>query len=55
MAEHEIAKKLVEHDNQFANIRQEISQLRQEMLQGQDEIISILRSLDQERIFTPVG
>ena len=52
MDEIKIANKLLEHDEQFILVRQEIGQLRQEMLQGQDEMMAILRRLDQERIFT---
>jgi len=52
MAEDEIVKKLLEHDEKFAEIRREISDLRRDTLQGQDEMIGILRRLDQERIFT---
>jgi hypothetical protein len=52
MAEDKIVKKLLEHDEKFADIRREISDLRRDTLQGQDEMIGILRRLDQERIFT---
>lgn len=50
MEESKIIKKLLEHDEQFVSIREEISQLRREILQGQDEMMTILRRLDQERI-----
>lgn len=52
MPEDKIVKKLLEHDEEFAAIRQEIADLHRETLQGQDEMIGILRRLDQERIFT---
>jgi len=47
-----IVKKLLDHDEQFISIRQEIGELRQEMRQGQDEMLTILRRLDQERVAT---
>ena len=52
MDENKIINKLIEHDNHFVDIMQEISDSRKENLQAQDEMITILRRLDQERIFT---
>jgi len=52
MDENKFINKLLEHDNHFVGLRQEISDLRKENLAGQDEMITILRRLDQERIFT---
>ncbi|MBE0447375.1 MAG: hypothetical protein IBX64_04630 [Actinobacteria bacterium] len=47
-----ITRKLIDHDEQFVLVRQEIAGLRQEMLRGQDEMLTILHRLDQERIST---
>ena len=54
MNEDKIIQKLIEHDERFDSIEQKLdSKLgRDEYLKGQDEIMTILRRLDQERIFT---
>lgn len=54
MNEDKIIQKLIEHDEQFEDLKGKINDLptRQEFLQKEDEIIKILNRLDQERIFT---
>lgn len=54
MDEERIVKKLLEHDEKLAELvtRREFDAFRGEYLQGQDEIMTILKRLDQERIFT---
>ncbi len=48
----ELTKKLFEHDGRFEKIEGDIGLLRRDMLQGQDEMMVILKRLDQERVFT---
>jgi hypothetical protein len=52
MNEDKIIEKLVEHDKDFVNIRNDIKDFKEEILQGQDEIITILKRLDENRVFT---
>lgn len=52
MNEDKIIKKLLDHDDQFTKVREEIKELRCESLRDREEMITILRRLDQERIFT---
>lgn len=52
MDESKIINKLLEHDNHFVDIKHEISDLRTENLQAQDEMITILHRPDRRRIFT---
>lgn len=52
MNEVKIVNKLLEHDEQFVQVKSEIGQLRSDMNQRLDEVMVILRRLDQERIFT---
>lgn len=47
-----IVEKLIEHDEQFVQVRSEMGQFRDEVNQRLDDIIVILKRLDQERIFT---
>jgi hypothetical protein len=51
-----VITKLLEHDDQFVQIIKKIDDdvggLRREMLDGQDQMMTILKRLDQERIFT---
>jgi hypothetical protein len=49
-----IVGKLIEHDEKLDNMvtKQEFHELREEILQGQDEIITIVKRLDQERVST---
>lgn len=52
MDEIKIVNKLLEHDERFEVLERKIDQSHQELLQGQDEMMAILRRLDQERVFT---
>lgn len=54
MEESKIVKKLLEHDQRFDQMvtKDEFQNFRNEVLAAQDEMIGILRRLDQERIFT---
>jgi len=54
MEESKIVKKLLEHDQRFDQMvtKKEFQNFRNEVLTAQDEMIGILRRLDQERIFT---
>lgn len=54
MDEGRVVKKLLEHDEKLAELvtRREFDAFRGEYLQGQDEMMTILKRLDQERIFT---
>jgi len=52
MDEGKIIQKLLDHDEQFENIKTGILQLRSELINGQEEMITILKRLDEERIFT---
>lgn len=52
MDEVKIVEKLLEHDERFEKIELKIDQNHQELVQGHDDIMVILRRLDQERIFT---
>ena len=54
MNEDKITQKLLEQDKQFDRIGEKLDKTltREEYLQGQDEVMVILRRLDQERIFT---
>jgi len=48
-----VIKKLIEHDERFERIEEKVDKMvtREEYLRGYDEMITILRRLDQERIF----
>lgn len=54
MPKNEIILKLLEHDDHFERIEKKIDKTitREEFLQGYDEMMVILKRLDQERIFT---
>lgn len=52
MNEEKIIKKLFEHDDRFEKLEKEIGDFRRETLDGQEQMITILKRLDQERIFT---
>lgn len=49
-----IITKLIEHDEKLNNIvtKDEFQELKEESFQKSDEIISIVKKLDEERIFT---
>ncbi len=52
MNEEKIIKKLFEHDDEFVAVNKKIDDFRRETLNGQEQMITILKRLDQERIFT---
>ncbi|OGH69019.1 MAG: hypothetical protein A2754_00980 [Candidatus Magasanikbacteria bacterium RIFCSPHIGHO2_01_FULL_47_8] len=53
MNEDKIIQKLLEQDDKLASIvtKEEFQQTRNEILSGQDTMITILKRLDEERIF----
>jgi chromosome segregation ATPase len=66
MADDKIIKKLSEHDDRFRKVDERFDKIderfdkiderldnfRQEFLHGQDQMMTILKRLDEERIFT---
>lgn len=54
MNEDKIILKLAEHDKRFDELvtKGEFQEFKRQVLTGQDEMMAILRRLDQERIFT---
>lgn len=52
MNEEKIIKKLFEHDDEFKTVKKEMADFKRETLAGQEQMITILKRLDQERIFT---
>jgi len=52
--EERIIEKLLEHDEKIAQLvtREEFSVFKNDMMNGQDQMIKILTRLDDERIFT---
>lgn len=52
MNEDKIIAKLLEHDEKFDGVAQELSKFREEFLSGQDAMMTILKRLDEERVFT---
>jgi hypothetical protein len=54
MSEDKIIEKLIEHDEQLEKIEAKLDNLptKGEWLQKQDEMISILKRLNQKRVFT---
>jgi len=54
MNEDLILKKLLEHDEKLNSLveKGEFQELKMDMLTRQDEILTILKKLDEERIFT---
>lgn len=54
MSEDKIIEKLLEHDEKLSNMvtNDEFQKFRNEMLQGQDTMVGILKRLDEERVFT---
>ena len=47
-----IVGKLLEYDDHFDKMGNKIDDLKEEFLQGQDEILTIVKRLDEERVFT---
>ena len=52
MNEEKIIEKLLRHDQRFDHLKAEMRQMRREYLHGQDQIMVILKRLDEERLFT---
>lgn len=52
MNEGKIIKKLLDHDERFDAIEKKIDTMRDESLTVKDEMMVILKRLDQERILT---
>lgn len=50
--ENKIIEKLFEHDKRFDQLDYNFKEFKNQVLSGQDEILTIIRRLDQERIFT---
>lgn len=51
MNEDKIIEKLIDHDEKLDNLEEKNSDLKSESLKNQEEMITILKRLDQERIF----
>jgi len=52
MNEDKVLQKLDEHDRRFDKLESEISDFKHRVLVTQDEILTIIRRLDEERVFT---
>ncbi|MCL5773075.1 MAG: hypothetical protein M1536_01655 [Firmicutes bacterium] len=52
MSKDPIIEKLLEHDEQFEEIRKDIKETKDEILTRLDKNLNILQRLDHERIFT---
>ena len=54
MDEDKVIKKLAEHDQRFDELvtKSEFREFKNSFLHTQDEIMTILRRLDEERVFT---
>lgn len=52
--EDKIIQKLIEHDNRFDKLEQRVDETvtAEQFTKGYDDMITILRRLDEERIFT---
>lgn len=46
-----VISKLMEYDEKFEAIDEKLSRLREETLHGQDAMMTILKRLDEERVF----
>lgn len=53
--EDKIIEKLFEHDKRFDQLTDEFQEFKDQVLSGQDELLSIVRRLDQERVFKTSG
>ena len=47
-----IIKKLIDHDEEFEKVHNEIKDVRNDVLTKLDEMMVIIQRLDQERVFT---
>lgn len=52
MNEDKVIAKLTEHDKRFDALDADFKNFKEQVFIAQDEILSILRRLDEERIFT---
>ena len=52
MNEDKVIQKLAEHDKRFDEISTDLSGFKNQVYTAQDEMLTILRRLDEERIFT---
>lgn len=52
MSEDKIIAKLMEHDEKFEEVDFKLTKFREEFLSGQDAAMTILKRLDEERVFT---
>ncbi|MFH1193160.1 MAG: hypothetical protein V1656_02480 [Candidatus Jorgensenbacteria bacterium] len=52
MNEDIILRKLTEHDQRFDGLEGKLDAIAQRTLTAQDETLSVLRRLDEERVFT---
>jgi len=52
MKEDLILRKLDEHDKRFDTLEADFHDFKNQMLTGQDQMLTILRRLDEERLFT---
>ncbi|KKU94162.1 MAG: hypothetical protein UY26_C0003G0313 [Candidatus Jorgensenbacteria bacterium GW2011_GWA1_48_13] len=52
MNEDRVIQKLNEHDRRFDKLESEIGDFKHQVLATQDEILTIIRRLDEERVFT---
>ena len=51
MNENKILQKLSEHDKRFDELASDLSSFKHQVLTSQDEVLTILKRLDEERIF----
>ena len=49
-----IIQKLIEHDKKFDRIYKEFNDIKRMIMEGQKEILTILKRLDKRHIFTKV-
>ncbi len=52
MNEDKVLQKLGEHDRQFSELKTDLADFKDKVYTVQDEMLAILRRLDEERIFT---
>lgn len=52
MNEDKIIQKLIEQDDKFEQVKDEMGRMHSENLANQDKMLTILERLDQERLFT---
>lgn len=52
MDEDRVIKKLLEHDRRFDEMAVDFKDFKNQVFTAQDEMLTILRRLDEERVFT---